>query len=107
MRRRVSEARTAGSSYADLRRGSPALALPFAVVAGLALLTVLLPPYERPWWVPAAAAVNLVVVVVVFWAGQRRDERSWLDPLAAYLLSPSPGCSTTPRARVRVARRPG
>ncbi len=88
MRRPTSETRAAGASYADLRRGSPALALPFAGVAVLALVTVALPPYERPWWVAALAALSLVPVVVVFLAAQRRAERSWLDPLAAYLLFP-------------------
>lgn len=91
MRRPASETRAAGASYADLRRGSPALALPFAAVALISLLTVLLPPYERPWWVPAAAALSLVPVVVTFLASQRRTERSWLDPLAAYLMFPFAG----------------
>ena len=51
------------SSHADLRRGTPALALPFAVVAGIGLLAVLLPPYERPWWVAGLAVLSLVPVV--------------------------------------------
>ncbi|MDR7255684.1 diguanylate cyclase (GGDEF)-like protein/PAS domain S-box-containing protein [Nocardioides sp. BE266] len=88
MRRPASETRAAGASYADLRRGSPALAMPFALVAAVGLLTVLLPPYERPWWVTAVGALSLVPVAVVFWASQRRAERSWLDPLAAYLMFP-------------------
>lgn len=74
------------SSSADLRRGTPGLALPFAVVAGIGLLTVLLPPYERPLWVAGLAALSLVPVVIVFLVSQRRGEPSWLDPLAAYLL---------------------
>lgn len=76
------------SSSADLRRGTPGLALPFAVVAGIGLLTVLLPPYERPLWVAGLAALSLVPVVIVFLVSQRRGEPSWLDPLAAYLLFP-------------------
>ena len=76
------------SSTADLRRGTPALALPFGVVAGVGLVTVLLPPWEGHWWAVALAVLDLVLVVVVFLASQRRAERSWLDPLAAYLLFP-------------------
>ena len=91
MRRPPSETRAAGASYDDLRRGSPALARPFAAVAAAGLLSVLLPPYERPWWVAAVAAVSLVLVVLVFMAAQRRAERTWLDPLAAYLLFPFAG----------------
>lgn len=91
MRRPVSETRAAGAPYADLRRGSPALALPFAVVALLALVTVALPPYERPWWVAGLAALNLALVAAVFALAQRRGQRSWLDPLAAYLLFPFAG----------------
>jgi diguanylate cyclase (GGDEF)-like protein/PAS domain S-box-containing protein len=79
------------SSSTDLRRGTPALALPFAVVALIGLATVLLPPYERPWWVTGLAALSLVPVVLVYLASQRRGERSWLDPLAAYLLFPFAG----------------
>ena len=62
--------------------------MPFAAVACLGLVTVLLPPYERPWWVAGLAALSLVPVVVAYVASQRRSERSWLDPLAAYLLFP-------------------
>ncbi len=91
MRRPASETRAAGAPYADLRRGSPALALPFGIVALLALVTVFLPPYERPLWVAVLAAISLVPVAVVFWMSQRRPERSWLDPLAAYLLFPFAG----------------
>ena len=79
------------ASSADLRRGTPALALPFALVAGIGLLTVLLPPYERPWWVAGLAVLSLLPVVLVYVASQRRGERSWLDPLAAYLLFPFAG----------------
>jgi diguanylate cyclase (GGDEF)-like protein/PAS domain S-box-containing protein len=89
VRRRVpGTAATAASSSVDLRRGTPALAVPFAVVACIGLVTVLLPPYERPWWVAGLAALSLVPVIVVYLASQRRVERSWLDPLAAYLLFP-------------------
>jgi diguanylate cyclase (GGDEF)-like protein/PAS domain S-box-containing protein len=61
------------------------------MVALVGLMTVLLPPYERPWWVPGLAALTLVAVALVYLAGQRRGERSWLDPAAAYLLFPFAG----------------
>lgn len=91
MRRLTAGTGLPASSSVDLRRGSPALAVPFAIVAGIGLLTVLLPPYESPWWVIALAAASLIPVVIVFLASQRRAERSWLDPLAAYLLFPFAG----------------
>ncbi len=62
--------------------------MPFLLVAGIGLLTVLLPPYERPWWVAGLAAVVLALVVLVYLASQRHGERSWRDPAAAYLLFP-------------------
>ena len=57
--------RVSGTAAPSLVRRRPAagharLALPFAAVAGIGLLTVLLPPYERPWWVAGLAAVVLV-----------------------------------------------
>ncbi len=58
------------------------------IVAAIGLITVLLPPYERPWWVAGLAMLSLVPVVVVYVASQRREQRSWRDPLAAYLLFP-------------------
>jgi len=64
------------------------VAVPFAVVALIGLVTVLLPPYERPWWVAGLAVLSLASVVLVYVASQRREQRSWLDPLAAYLLFP-------------------
>ena len=76
------------SSLTDLRRGGPALAAPFGIVAVAGLVAVLLPPYERPWWVAGLAVLCLVLVAVVYALGQRRGRRSWLDPLAAYLLFP-------------------
>ena len=90
MRRRVSGTAAPGSSSSssDLRRGSLALAAPFGVVAALGLVAVLLPPYERPWWVAALAAFLLALVVVLFVVSRRRPERTWLDPLPAYLLFP-------------------
>jgi diguanylate cyclase (GGDEF)-like protein/PAS domain S-box-containing protein len=89
VRRRVSGTAAPGSSSSsDLRRGSPALAAPFGVVAALGLFTVLLPPYERPWWVAALAALLLALVVALFVVSRRRPERTWLDPLPAYLLFP-------------------
>ena len=88
MRRLVSGTSASASSSADLRRGTPKLALPFGAVAALGLLTVLLPPYERAWWVVGLAVICLVAVVLVYLASQRRTERSWLDPLSAYLLFP-------------------
>ena len=91
MRRLVSGTAAPGSSSSDLRRGTPAVAVPFAVVALIGLVTVLLPPYERPWWVAGLAALSLVPVVLVYVASQRRERRSWLDPLAAYLLFPYAG----------------
>jgi len=60
-------------------------------VAALGLVTVLLPPYERPWWVVGLAAVTLVASALVFVASRRRGEGTWLDPLAAYLLFPYAG----------------
>ena len=91
MRRLVSGTAAPGSSSSDLRRGTPAVAVPFAVVALIGLVTVLLPPYERPWWVIGLAVLSLAPVVLVYLATQRRQERSWLDPLAAYLLFPFAG----------------
>ncbi|TGN63010.1 EAL domain-containing protein [Nocardioides eburneiflavus] len=91
MRRPVSETPARGSALPDLRRGTPALAWPFGVVAVLGLFAVLLPPYERPWWVAALAAVVLASSALVFVASRRRGERTWLDPLAAYLLFPFAG----------------
>ncbi|MBC2932369.1 bifunctional diguanylate cyclase/phosphodiesterase [Nocardioides sp. zg-1228] len=76
------------SSLTDVRRGGPAIAAPFGIVAVAGLVTVLLPPYERPWWVVGLAVLCLVLVVVVYALGQRRSTRSWLDPVAAYLLFP-------------------
>ncbi|CAM3784212.1 putative bifunctional diguanylate cyclase/phosphodiesterase [Nocardioides zeicaulis] len=72
-------------------RGTTALALPFGVVAGLGLLTVLLPPYERPWWVAGLAALCLAASAAVFVASRRRGGTTWLAPLAAYLLFPYAG----------------
>lgn len=60
-------------------------------MAVLGLFAVLLPPYERPWWVVALAAVVLASSALVFVASRRRGERTWLDPLAAYLLFPFAG----------------
>ena len=87
MRRRVSGT-AAPSSPSDLRRGGPALALPFGIVAALGLVTVLLPPYSSPWWVAGLAALVLALVVVLYVISRRRPERSWLDPIPAYLLFP-------------------
>lgn len=67
------------------------MAAPFGVVAALGLFTVLLPPYERPWWIAGLAALVLALVVVVYVLSRRREERTWLDPLAAYLLFPYAG----------------
>jgi diguanylate cyclase (GGDEF)-like protein/PAS domain S-box-containing protein len=91
VRRPVSESPAPGSIRPDLRRGTPALAWPFGVVAALGLFSVLLPPYERPWWVVALAALVLATSALVFVASRRRGERTWLDPLAAYLLFPFAG----------------
>jgi diguanylate cyclase (GGDEF)-like protein/PAS domain S-box-containing protein len=91
VRRPVSETPARGSIRPDLRRGTPALAWPFGVVAALGLFSVLLPPYERPWWVVALAALVLATSALVFVASRRRGERTWLDPLAAYLLFPFAG----------------
>lgn len=88
MRRHVSGTAARGSSTVELRRGTPALALPFAAVAALGLLTTLLPPYERPGWVGGLAVLTLAAVVVVFLVSQRRAERWWLDPVPAYLMFP-------------------
>ena len=88
MRRLVSGTAASAAPPVDHRRGTPALALPFAVVACVGLFTTLLPPYERPWWVVALAVLVLLAVGAVYAAGQRRGERTWLDPLAAYLLFP-------------------
>ena len=87
MRRLVSGS-APGSSYTDLRRGTPAVAVPFGVVALIGLATVLLPPYERPWWVAGLAVLVLAAAGLVYVASQRHGERSWRDPLAAYLLFP-------------------
>ncbi|WP_268932183.1 putative bifunctional diguanylate cyclase/phosphodiesterase [Nocardioides okcheonensis] len=76
---------------ADLARGTTALAVPFGIVAAIGLLTVVLPPYERPWWVPALAALTLAASALVFALGRRRPDLGWLDPLAAYLLFPYAG----------------
>ena len=88
MRRHASGTVAPASSTVDLRRGTPRLALPFAVVAVIGLVTVLLPPYERPWWIVGLAVVSLGLVGAVFLVSARRAERSWLDPVAAYLLFP-------------------
>ncbi len=88
VRRLVSGTAASASSTVDLRRGTPALAVPFAVVAVIGLVTVLLPPYERPWWVAGLAALSLVPVVRGVPREPAPGERSWLDPLAAYLLFP-------------------
>ncbi|SFB48397.1 PAS domain S-box-containing protein/diguanylate cyclase (GGDEF) domain-containing protein [Nocardioides alpinus] len=88
MRRRVSGTATVPSSSIDLRRGTPTLALPFAVVAVIGLITVLLPPYDGPWWVIGLAVLVLGLSALVFFASRLRGRRSWLDPLAAYLLFP-------------------
>lgn len=65
--------------------------MPFGAVAALGLVAVLLPPYERPWWVVALAALVLVASALVFVVSRRRGERSWLDPVPAYLLFPYAG----------------
>ena len=57
-------------------------------MAALGLVAVLLPPYERPWWVAALAALVLALVVVLYVVSRRRPERTWLDPIPAYLLFP-------------------
>ena len=88
MRRRVSGTAASESSRSDLRRGGPALALPFGIVAALGLVSVLLPPYSSPWWVAGLAAVVLALVVVLYVVSRRRHERTWLDPVPAYLLFP-------------------
>ena len=75
----------------DPVRGTTALALPFGAVAGLGLLTVMLPPYERPWWVAGLAALCLAASAAVFMASRRRGDLTWLAPLAAYLLFPFAG----------------
>lgn len=67
------------------------MAAPFGIVAALGLFTVVLPPYERPWWVAGLAALVLALVVVVYVISRRQEERTWLDPLAAYLLFPYAG----------------
>ena len=89
MRRRVSG--TGGSRSAsapDLRRNTRALVKPFGAVALIGLATVLLPPYERPWWVTGLAVLSLVSVVVTYALASRRSERSRLDPWPAYLMFP-------------------
>jgi len=88
VRRRVSGTAASESSRSDLRRGGPALALPFGIVAALGLVSVLLPPYSSPWWVAGLAAVVLALVVVLYVVSRRRHERTWLDPVPAYLLFP-------------------
>lgn len=88
MRRRFSGTAASGSTPSDPRRGGLALAVPFFIVAALGLLTVLLPPYERPWWVAGLAAAVLALAVVLFVVSRRRPERTWLDALPAYLLFP-------------------
>lgn len=67
------------------------MAVPFGVVAALGLFAVLLPPYERPWWVAGLAALCLAASAAAFAASRRRDRRTWLDPVAAYLLFPFAG----------------
>ena len=62
--------------------------MPFGIVAALGLVTVLLPPYDRPWWVAGLAAAVLALAVVLFVVSRRQPERTWLDPLPAYLLFP-------------------
>ena len=85
---RVSGPFTASARRDAVRRPTLALATPFAVVALVGLATVLLPPYERPWWVVGLAVVNLAVVAAVLALSLRRPEPTWLDPLAAYLMFP-------------------
>ena len=65
--------------------------MPFGAVAALGLVAVLLPPYERPWWVVALAALVLAASALLFVVSRRRGERSWLDPVPAYLLFPYAG----------------
>ena len=90
MRRRVSGTAAPGPASSDLRRGGPALAVPFGIVAALGLFTVLLPPYDRPWWVAGLAAVVLALVVVLFVVSRRHPERTWLDPSPPTCSSPTP-----------------
>ncbi len=72
----------------ELRSGTSTLAVPFGTVAGIGLVTVLLPPYADAWWVAGLAAVNLALVAAVFFVSARRTRRSWIDPWVAYLLFP-------------------
>ncbi|PKH38450.1 hypothetical protein CXG46_15480 [Nocardioides alpinus] len=58
------------------------------MVAVIGLITVLLPPYDGPWWVIGLAVLVLGLSALVFFASRLRGRRSWLDPLAAYLLFP-------------------
>ena len=55
-----------------------------------ASVTVLLPPYDRPWWVAGLAAVVLALVVVLFVVSRRQPERTWLDPSPPTCSSPTP-----------------
>ena len=68
-------------------RGRPSLRLarPFALVCGLGLLMVLLAPHHAAWPVLVAAIITYLGVATLLVLASRREERSWLDPAAAYL----------------------
>lgn len=69
----------------DRRRPSLRLMRPFAIVCGLGLLTVLLPPYDVSWVVLALAAVVYLAISALLIESARRPLRTWVDPTAAYL----------------------
>lgn len=58
---------------------------PFGVVLGVGLLAVLLPPYDVSWVVLVLAAAVFLGIVALFVTSSRRAERTWIDPVAAYL----------------------
>lgn len=72
----------------ELRRATPALVAPFALVAVLGWALLLLPPYPTSWTVAVSAAAVLVLAAVAWCLGARHPHVRWLNPLAAYLMFP-------------------
>lgn len=78
------------SATTAVRRPTWSLAAPFGLVLGVGVIAAVLPPHDRiNWWAVGTTLSLLTLALVLFAVSVRRDTRTWLDPMTAFVLFPA------------------